>query len=66
MSLTSRFTDLDLKFPVTGNILSGPEKSRIGKPELAIHIVAVSYYCGAILHESEVYSKIILNQDQPC
>ena len=32
----SRFPDRDLKFPESGNISSGPDKSGIGKPELAI------------------------------
>ena len=32
----SRFPDRDLKFPDSGKISSGPEKSGIGKPELAI------------------------------
>ena len=32
----SRFPDRELKFPESGNISSGPDKSGIGKPELAI------------------------------
>ena len=30
------FPDRDLKFPESGNFSSGPDKSGIGKPELAI------------------------------
>ena len=38
MTITSisRFPDRELKFPESGKKASGPEKSGIGKPELAI------------------------------
>ena len=36
MASISRFPDREWKFPEPGNKPSGPEKSGIGKPELAI------------------------------
>ena len=45
----SRFPDRDLKFPDSGNISSGPDKSGIGKPELAIPT--------AIAHKYELLNK---------